>query len=162
MRDMSAASARVSSASFQYAWAGMSAFFAASFAWLAWTGEGSDSTWRYCLAVGWLGLALVWLRRGRRITRSRRADEGRDAQEVGSRPSTTFWWLHWTLTALAALSFAIGLFHLGSDAFWYFSASMVLATAVATANLVRLWLAQRRNRPAQTYAGAITGGKRPG
>lgn len=72
---------------------------------------------------------------------------------MGSRPSTTFRWLHWTLTALAALSFAIGLFHLGSDAFWYVSASMVLATAVATANLVRLWLAQRRNRPAQTYAG---------
>lgn len=75
---------------------------------------------------------------------------GATAQEVGSRPSTAFWWLHWTLTALAALSFAIGLFHLDSDAFWYFSASMVLATAVATANLVHVWLAQRRNWRAQT------------
>jgi hypothetical protein len=75
MRDMSADSARASSASFQYVSAGVNGFFAAGFAWLAWTGEGSESTWRYCLAVGWLGIALVWLRRGLRMDRRRRADE---------------------------------------------------------------------------------------
>jgi hypothetical protein len=78
MRDMSADSAWASSASFQYVSAGVNAFFAASFALLAWTGDGSESMWRYGLAVGWLGIALVWLRRGLRITRSRRADEGGD------------------------------------------------------------------------------------
>ena len=89
MRDMSAASAWANTASFQYANAGMSAFFAASFVLLAWTGGGSDSTWRFGLAVGWLGLALIWLRRGLRIARSRGADEGGLSQLAAKgRPGT--------------------------------------------------------------------------
>lgn len=69
-------------------------------------------------------------------------------QQVESLRSPAFRCLHWTLSALAALFFAIGLLHLDSEAFWYFSASMAMAAAVATANLVRLLLEQRRNRRA--------------
>jgi hypothetical protein len=62
----------------QFISAGVSAFFAFCFAWLAWNGDGSDSAWRFGIALGWLGLALVWLVRGFRADRSGR---GRDAQD---------------------------------------------------------------------------------
>lgn len=75
---MSADSAWASSRTFQFISAGVSAFFALCFSWLAWNGDGSDSAWRFGLALGWLGLALVWLVRGVRADRS---DRSRDAQD---------------------------------------------------------------------------------
>lgn len=74
---MSADSAWASSRTFQFVSAGVNAFFALCFAWLGWHGDGSDSAWRFALALGWLGMALVWLVRG---VRADRMDRGRDAQ----------------------------------------------------------------------------------
>lgn len=55
---MSAGSAWASSRTFQFISAGVSAFFAPCFAWLAWNGDSSDSAWRFGLALG--GLVLRW------------------------------------------------------------------------------------------------------
>lgn len=76
---MSADSA-YASGTFQFISAGVSAFFAPCFAWLAWNGDGSDAAWRFGLALGWLGLALVWLVRGLRADRGGRGRDAQDAQ----------------------------------------------------------------------------------